>query len=263
MAHIQNMERNNRQEPFEMKTAPEVLQLLKTCLKDEKPYSLIRVGDGEAMVLNGLKDNSAIQRVMKRQFNMVSFEDAWKIRATLIQALSECDMIGVPFGKKLAEPESYWFRAQQILIENVPTLDKEFCHIDVHYHLQEYYNELFALAPRIYYINCRDIDKRLAEVSGKEVKSYRIAPEMLFTTYEGVKHYPDQFVKIESWMDKQDLKGALCLVGAGVLGKIYCNWFRDRGGIAFDIGSIFDQWAGYVTRGAERGKDKRTNENIL
>ena len=37
--------------------------------------------------------------------------------------------------------------------------------------------------------------------------------------------------------------GALFLVGAGAFGKIYCQWIKERGGIAIDIGSIFDSWA--------------------
>lgn len=257
------MESDKRQGTFEMKTTEEVLNLIKKSLINAEPLSLVRYGDGEAMVLDGKDNPDAIGRVMKRQFNGLSYEDTWKVRAILIEALANADILGIPFGKKLDQPESYWFRAQSILQNNVPVLDKELCHIDIHYHLQELYWQLFELAPRISYISCRNITQRLQEVSKKEVQGYLIAPEALFTTYEGPKHYPDQYVKIESWMDKQDLKGALCLVGGGVLGKVYCNWYRDRGGIAIDIGSMFDQWAGYVTRGPERGRDKRTNENTL
>ena len=50
--------------------------------------------------------------------------------------------------------------------------------------------------------------------------------------------------------------GALFLVGAGAFGKIYCHWIRDRGGIAVDIGSLFDSWAGVGRVGhAVRGLD--------
>ena len=246
-----------------MKNKNEILSHLKHCLEHKKPYSLVRYGDGEAMVLDGLKNPKALERVIKRQFGMLSFEDGWKVRDILIQALTEADIIGVPIGKKLGEPDSYWFKANSILAENVPVIGKDLCSIDIHYDLKDDYWQLFALAPKIVYISCRNIDQRLREITGKEVTSYRIAPEAMFTTYEGPAHYPAQYVKIESWMDKQDLKGALCLVGGGVVGKIYCNWFRDRGGIAIDIGSIFDMWAGYVTRGPERGRDKRTNEDTL
>ena len=40
---------------------------------------------------------------------------------------------------------------------------------------------------------------------------------------------------------------------AGVIGKIYTNWMRDRGGVAIDIGAAVDLWAGRATRGEKRG----------
>ena len=228
-----------------------------------KPVSLIRVGDGEAMVLNGHKDRNAFGRVLKRQMGVSpTYEDAFKIRQNLVDALGGCDIIGVPVGKKQSEPDSYWFRAQSILQENVPTLDKKFCNIDIHYHLYDadLYKKLFQHFDRIFYISCREVN--LKQFVPK-VERYAIAPEMRFTTYNGIPHYPDQFNRISRWMDSNDIEGALCLVGAGVIGKIYCNWFRDRGGVAMDIGSIFDQWAGYVTRGPERERDKRDLSIVL
>ena len=39
------------------------------------------------------------------------------------------------------------------------------------------------------------------------------------------------------------------LVGAGPLGKVYCNEVKLAGGVALDIGSIFDSWARRPTRG--------------
>jgi hypothetical protein len=56
-------------------------------------------------------------------------------------------------------------------------------------------------------------------------------------------------------MQKIDCNNSLCLVGAGVVGKIYNIWFKRRGGVSLDIGSIFDLWAGRKTRGKDRGID--------
>lgn len=36
----------------------------------------------------------------------------------------------------------------------------------------------------------------------------------------------------------------VCLVGAGFLGKFYCGLVKSRGGRAFDVGRLFDLWAG-------------------
>ena len=42
--------------------------------------------------------------------------------------------------------------------------------------------------------------------------------------------------------------GTLILVAAGVLGKIYCDKIKSKGGIALDIGSILDMWATIPSR---------------
>ena len=46
-------------------------------------------------------------------------------------------------------------------------------------------------------------------------------------------------------------KEDIFLVGAGVLGKIYCQWVKEQGGIAIDLGAMFDAWSG--------GKSRLTN----
>jgi hypothetical protein len=62
------------------------------------------------------------------------------------------------------------------------------------------------------------------------------------------KHYPALFNLIPKWLDEQPAKGNVFLVGAGGLGKVYCNWIKQRGGVAIDMGSILDGWAGLITR---------------
>ena len=37
--------------------------------------------------------------------------------------------------------------------------------------------------------------------------------------------------------------GTTFLVGVGVLGKVYCDRIKGKGGVAIDIGSILDSWA--------------------
>jgi hypothetical protein len=49
--------------------------------------------------------------------------------------------------------------------------------------------------------------------------------------------------ELESWPE-----GRLVLVGAGYAGKLIVHEARRRGGIALDLGSIFDRWMGVHTR---------------
>jgi hypothetical protein len=57
------------------------------------------------------------------------------------------------------------------------------------------------------------------------------------------EHYPARFCELRETLTVP-FPGAVFLVGAGALGKIYCHWIQQRGGIALDIGSICDAWAG-------------------
>jgi hypothetical protein len=43
-------------------------------------------------------------------------------------------------------------------------------------------------------------------------------------------------------------RGRLVLVGAGYAGKLIIDEARQRGGVALDVGSIFDRWVGLNTR---------------
>lgn len=229
-----------------------------------KPLSVIRFGDGEAMVLNGFKDINQLKYVLKRQFGEIpSIDHIEQIRKNLIAAYTEADIIGIPVSNRFMDDRnSYWYKAFGILNDAVGIdvlQTKQFTSMDFHsYWLDNNcFDKLLTNADTVCYISCRNIDEELKGKFGiKNVWSFQIAPEMKFTSgYEGEKHFPDQFNKIRRWVTKVPVDGNICLVGAGVAGKIYNNWFRDLGGISIDIGSVFDSFAGKATRGKNRGLD--------
>jgi len=66
-------------------------------------------------------------------------------------------------------------------------------------------------------------------------------------------HYPHVYQSILAAIEQQIQPGDLVLVGAGILGKIYCEAIRRRDGIAVDIGSVIDLCSGHGgTRGEYR-----------
>jgi len=236
-------------------------------LKEGEPISITRYGDGEAMVLNGFNDMETFKMVCKRQFGYIPcVEDLEAIRANLIDAYQNTDIIGIPVNKRLDNKDSYWYKATEILTREVGPehlQHKRFTNIDVHNHFQDkdFYKEFLTGIDNLCYISCRNLDSELKTAFNiKNIESYIIAPEAKFTSgYEGVNHYPDQFKEIYRVITRWHVKGSICLVGAGVVGKIYCNWLRDLGGTAFDIGNVFDSWAGRCTRGPGRGLNARDN----
>ena len=244
----------------------ELLFILKSNLENKKPISIIRYGDGEAITLNGFKDVESYKMILKRQLGFYpTIEEGEEIRKNLIEAYKECDILGLSLtDKEKGNPKDYWAQSKKILKENVDKniLDKkDLVSIDCHSHFldKNYYKDLMTNLKVVNYISCRNLDEEIKKTFNvKQVNSYIISPEAKFTSgYNGPKHYPEQFIHIKKWMERAvPCEGNLCLVGAGFVGKIYNNWFRDLGGISMDIGSVFDSFAGKATRGVGRGLDK-------
>ena len=242
-------------------------------LKDEilrillsgKPVSIVRAGDGEGLVLNAHASYSAFElastAVLKRQMGVdPTVNQVNEIRQNLIDTYTHADIIGIPNHKQ--STSGHWTKVIDILNENVPGHTTRYCDIDLAYQMlkDDSYDRLLQNRHVLNYISCRDLDdgfKRRFNVG--ITNKYTIQPEIKFTSgYEGPSHYPEQFNRIHRWMSVQleNFPGSLLLVGAGVIGKIYCNWWRDLGGVAFDAGGCMDIWAGFITRGPERGLDK-------
>lgn len=195
---------------------------------------------------------------MKRQMGYEpTMSDVMAIRSNLIEAYKGADIVGVPMHSNLHKLGKVW-RSVQETVEPYTTSQQR-CSTDVFYELL-YSGEFvkwLSTFDTICYIGCRDLDEGFRRIGMKNVHSLIIAPEAKFTSgYEGEHHYPDQFNKVEWWMNAAPCKGVPCLVGAGVIGKIYTNWFRDRGGIACDVGAVMDLFSGKSTRGANKGLDK-------
>lgn len=241
-----------------MLTASDILNTLQT----NRPASIIRAGDGEKIVLESNKDLQSyqlcIKSVMIRQMGYEpTMGDVDKIRNNLIKAYQSADIVGLPAHANLDSLNKHW-RDVESIVKPLCTTTK-FTSTDVAYDML--YNGMlksWLMNKRdLVYIGCRDIDEPLRQAYGiKNVHSFIIPPEAKFTSgYEGERHYPEMFNKIEWWLNNAPCAGSPCLVGAGVIGKIYCNWMRDRGGVAFDIGAVMDLWAGFSTRGPNRGLD--------
>lgn len=241
-----------------MLTAQDIFNVLQT----GRPVSIIRAGDGEGLVLRSGNDlptyKDCIKRVMIRQMGYEPIMGhVEEIRQNLITAYGSADIVGLPAHTNLQQLNEDWRIVEKIVKPLCST--NKFTSTDVAYDML--YNGMLDQwltgKKKIIYIGCRDIDEGLKRRFGTtSVHSMIIAPEAKFTSgYEGERHYPETYNKVEWWLDAARCAGVPCLVGAGVIGKIYCNWMRDRGGVAFDIGAVMDLWAGYSTRGPKRGLD--------
>jgi hypothetical protein len=97
-------------------------------------------------------------------------------------------------------------------------------------------------------ITSRDLRAPLSQLFNIDhIELYQIKGEKRFPGDVQEDHYPEHFEWLKSNI-QVPFKGAVFLVGAGGLGKIYCDVIKQKGGIAIDIGSIFDAWAKVKSR---------------
>lgn len=237
-------------------------QEIKHRLDSKTPTSIVRYGDGEGMLLEGFRNIPNLKALMKRQLGFIpGIEDIEAMQNNLRQAYLDADIIGTPTSHHI-DKGGAWATCWDYIQGYLP--NKETTSIDFHNYMLDHdqFRYLFAGVDTICYISCRNIDRGLQRTYNiKNVHHFLIAPEAKFTSgYKGAKHYPDLFNAAYRWMRAVPIEGNLCLFGAGVVGKVYGSWFKEKGGIAVDIGNVFDAWAGRVTRGPDRGMDVIDNK---
>jgi hypothetical protein len=97
-----------------------------------------------------------------------------------------------------------------------------------------------------------------------EIVWIAVPPEMKFSDLPAadkevmVREQPHLGIRFDAILNDElprllaDAPGLVVLVGAGILGKIYCHRIKQLGGIAIDVGSMMDVWAGLKTRDNQR-----------
>lgn len=228
-------------------------EIIQTSLRMMDPLSVIRYGDGESMVLRGGADADF---VFNRQLGGANALEQSEIKYHLIDAYQRADIIGLPTLRHLEGP---WKNVLQPLVEHRGSLPIMTCSIDYHVDFLQNgaFDELLTGRDELYVITCReDVPEALKKKYGiGKVHAFIIPPELKFElSYSGPRHYPDVFKAVLNWIGYfGDLRGKLCLIGAGVVGKYYNKKFAMAGGVSLDIGCVFDLWAGLKTRGEGRG----------
>jgi len=274
---------------FDLLRAARVLELLVTELVNARPFSLVRLGDGEGLLLS-ITEDSPTQDIQYLQQHLGPAAGSrgylLDLRDRMLTAVRGAsligvrdDIVGVDFPPeylglekgvfldlfrarfRLREVEKnlalHGARRIALLHRCLSGLDLEpehgYCSAWVHYDLQLAGGmaELLRGCESIGLITSRgQLADRLREQFGLEVRHYGL-PGM----YRDLETSPDRhgYVNgLEAILDQQlvEAPGMLFLVGAGLYGKLYCEHIRSQGGVALDVGSLLDAWAGIPSRPA-------------
>jgi hypothetical protein len=244
-----------------------------------QPTSFLRLGDGEGAFLpypeslraHQTSDLRAMQQIWwgEQRIPQAAQEEMTK---RLAKAVSRCDAVGVPdVGYLIAEMRSkvnpqMWRKLTSVInfVESIdPKIQREQVLVStftsLHLHIWDLYRQIFSSLDSVSVVSCHDLKKCLSVNFGLAVRYwYPVPPEHRFAALFGnpaaaseEPFYPGPFHRIMETLSVRP--GEVCLVAAGVLGKLICDRVRELGGIGIDIGSVADWWAGHHTGRNFRG----------
>lgn len=263
--------------------ADHITQAAILALQNRKPFSAVRLGDAEGNIIGCCDPTLDIERELKwfnvalkwQSGSVMSLDEAKTFASQMEAAFCDADVLGLrmfvpfalenwPFGlsaqwaNKLIDEKSDLRGAHGVLRSDELPLrwlregalqHTTLIHAWYHTPLLDRLDQLVAAAETTIFINGRQ------ELSGplkarfpkSDIDFIPIPAEPPKPGELGPMHYPDAFQNVLHKLDR-DLAGSLVLVGAGIIGKIYCHAAKKSGAVVIDIGSAFDLLAGIHSR---------------
>jgi hypothetical protein len=257
------------------------VSLVRTRLARRQPFSFVRMGDGEAACLPYEPRLAALAGADAKDRERIWWgaplrqELRMRMAPRVARAMWDADCIGIPTTARFLRElrllkddaletslTGRGLRAILYCVERLPELRSAglpaplltSCHLHQDLALGDCYGELLGDAKDLVLVSCHPgladwicvnfhagiaanvvlpPDRVSAPLMRERLTEDRSLPEML----------DEVIVKVG------DLSaGRLVLVGAGYPGKLLVAAARERGGVALDLGSIFDYWLGLNTR---------------
>ena len=225
----------------------EVFLSVQEAQKLKRPVAVIRLGDGEGAVLGypGTTSRTDIDRYLTFWLRRKDVPDpeVFALRDQLREAIEQADILGIP--RPAQERMHHCWAAVRKAVTKLDTR-ADLTLTALHRLMQHalLYRPILLNQPFVGLVSCRDVSHRLQDLFRiKQIRWYGIRGARDQPGITETPHWPDGFEWVRQSLEVP-FRGAVFLVGGGVFGKIYCHWIKQRGGIAIDIGSIFDSWAG-------------------
>ncbi len=244
---------------------------LSRAIAARQPFSFLRMFDGEARFLSYLSPR--VQAVLRPQELSGMVNSIWQswfkevievFDAAAVQALGQAvlracrsaDVLGIA-SAELAGNDHYHFgflaeMQAMLLAPGNPSYTNALVHHDLHREIP-FLAPLIENQPFLGFVGCHP------ELAARLARRFNIADHASFLVpgengrtqlpadVLGTGHFPHVYDRILAEL-RVPFTGAVFLVGAGLLGKVYCARIKELGGIALDIGALADGWMGYNTR---------------
>jgi hypothetical protein len=243
-------------------------------LQEKKAFSFVRLGDGEArfhLYCQALfYDEYLIEKKYTRIFANIMWRNWFGHDVTDVSdaelkllhghyksAVKNATVLGIVGKSRMASDTAHfgYMAHQDRYIDNTSGKQQLLADSLSHYQINEaspFFERIISVASRLSVVSPhRDLGAilgnrfKINEVCAYIVPGERRLPDELI--WSAKAHYPEVYNELCRDLHVRE-PGELFLVAAGLLGKIYCEVIRSRGGIAVDIGSLADGWMGFNTR---------------
>lgn len=217
----------------------------------KRPASVIRFNDGEGKLLGcGTRYlHAELMQMLDRWFsdNKLTLDQLRRLQAGVADAVLNADVVGCP------DPDWPVEFTKAVSVLTDLTRGKPRLTVLVNFPqamlLDGFFATLLGGIGFLGLVTPRDVRDVVRHMFAPVEMAWHRVPEQAVYAYRSQlpRHFPESFDFLCSRLEVP-FTGAVFLVGAGPCGKIYCDVIKRRGGIAIDIGSVFDAWAGRLTR---------------
>jgi hypothetical protein len=228
---------------------------LRQALRQGEPFSIVRLGDGEGVFLAGERPcvggatiNGSLRDPRLTPEGHLPDDLHRALIKRFLEAIEAADVVGVPdLSQCLTGPRHYprvltnlWRALSPPRQEALaPRLLPGGCHLHLFWLANGFYE-----APPFTGVHGVIAPRLPPGLAGRAAWQPIPGEHGHHAPDAGPAHYPVVYDETLAWIARQAAPGRLFLVGAGILGKIYCNAIRQRGGVAVDVGSVMDLCGG-------------------
>jgi len=257
--------------------AREVAKDIEQAIIQKRPFSLIRLGDGDGAHFRVSEENEKSYPHLHKATRSAHtkfllgvdvdpvFTGYTGLTSKLAEYVCEADILGIAYPSWIAHEYDIaspitlncLMNINRFFYENdrVPNLSLCDQLIHIQLHDQKLLEPIVKRLPAVTVISCLDgLPGRIREMFGIEdvefikIPSETYAPHLYGETrLRQSAHYPHVF-----WPTIQRLsaphEGRVFLIAAGTFGKYYASIIKRHGGIALDLGSLVDGWMRLVSR---------------
>lgn len=270
-------------EDSELLSGQQVADIIYGAIRRRQPFSLIRLGDGEGGFSFASRIAETESPSSNTQFAAVLLGEAvssshwgtaWatlpeeeirRFRTSFLEAVNHADVLGVPSLQQLTAVSAGArdligpigvAEARRLACNSEGKLTTAQVNVDLH-GSADFYRTILRELDHLGLVTCHaQLPGVIRDQFGVASIDLHLVPAHagLDTTHFGYSatagtHFPAVLNRIQTEL-KVPFTGAVYFVAAGILGKVYCDWIKQRGGVAIDIGAMADFFVGWNTRGS-------------